>query len=268
MPERLGLHAPRLAGVRALLTPKGRAQSGRFSFEGPTLLEEARRSGRAVEELYVTQAAYDSTPAVRDFEAAGVPVFLVEERSAAKISDLEAPPGIVAVAAMALTPPAEILAGEGVTLVLADLNDPGNAGTLLRSADAFGCRGAIFGDLGAEPYHPKVVRSSMGAIFRVPVAVCGPEALAEAARAAGAAIVGLSGAGEPLSGLQWPSRTALLVGHERRGLGRWEGLSERLAAIPMRGAAESLNAAIAGSIALFTACQESIHRAKSQDYRR
>src|SRR6185312_2048338 len=114
-----------------------------------------------------------------------------------KISDLETPPGIVAVSAMKHATLEEIFGGEGVVLVLADLNDPGNTGTLLRTADAFACRGAIAGTNGTDPYQPKVVRSAMGAIFRLRVAVAEPADVARAARGAGYELAGLTAQGEP-----------------------------------------------------------------------
>ncbi len=159
--------------------------------------------------------------------------------------------------------------------MLADVGDPANAGTLLRSAEAFGCSGVICGSLGVEPYHPKVVRGSMGAIFRLALAVAEPDAVAQAAAAAAVQLLGLEAGGKPLAGLSWERRPALVVGHERGGLGRWAGVCADVVGIPMAGRAESLSAAVAGSIALYEAtrralqgvCQESTQGLKSQDYR-
>lgn len=219
------------------------------------MLREAYASGFPIEEIYATQEAFDAEPLVATFEAAGSAVFIVEPRSAQKISDLETPSGIVAVSAMKLAPLDEIFGGDGVVLVLADLNDPGNAGTLLRTADAFACRGAIAGTNGTDPYHPKVVRAAMGAIFRMPLAVADPAGIARAAKAAGFEFAGLTAQGEPLGLAPRSSRLALAVGNERRGLERWEPFLDRRLAIPMPGKAESLNAAVAGSIGLYEAAK-------------
>ncbi len=148
-------------GDSIALQRKGRAQAGRFAFEGPTLLAEARKGGVPILEIYATEAAYAAAPLVAEVEASGTPVFIVDDRAARKISDLETPTGIVAVTPLRLRPAAELM--RGAVLLLADLNDPGNAGTLLRSAEAFGASGAIFGSLGVDPFHPKVVRGAMGA---------------------------------------------------------------------------------------------------------
>ena len=276
MPTALGLHSPRLTRVRALQTVKGRREHGLFAFEGATLLGEAERSGLPLEELYVTKAAFEANPALAGLEASGVPLFLVDDRAAAKLSDVETPSGIVAVAALRIAPIEALLAAGGVVAVLADLNDPGNAGTLVRSAEAFGCAGIAFGSLGVDPFHPKVVRAAMGSLFRLRTAVAEPADLAAAAAGAGFEIAGLSSSGEPLESAAWTARNAVVIGHERHGLGRWERVCGRLLAIEMSGRAESLNAAVAGSIALYRAasqapregCQESVRGAKSQDYPR
>lgn len=261
MPAPLGARSERLTRLRELLRPKGRRARTHFVAEGPTLLSEALRSGAAVEEIYATPEAYRRTPQVGDCEAAGTPVYLVNERSFATLSDVESPTGIAFVSAARLHPLRELLAHDGVVLVLADLADPANAGTLLRSSEAFGALGVAFGDRGVDPFHPKVVRGSMGAVFRLPMARVTPSDLAAAAASADARIVGLRSAEEQLAELDWPSRTALVVGHERRGLGRWEAVCERFAGIEIRPGIDSLNAAVAGSIALYCAAEK---RAVSQ----
>ncbi len=253
MATRLGVHAERLKNVAALQVVKGRRETNRFAFEGPTLLEEAHAAAFPIEELYVTQAAYDATPLVRELDNSGTPTFLVEPVSATQISDLATPPGIVAVAPIRFSSLGEIFAQDGPAVVLADVGDPANAGTLLRSADAFGAAGVIWGSLGVEPFHPKVVRGSMGAIFRLRLAGGDPAEVAEAAVAAGVRLLGLAAKGEPLDDQDWRQPAALVVGHERHGLGRWEACCARLIGIPMAGSAESLSAAVAGSIALYEA---------------
>lgn len=280
MAKPLGARAERVTEVRALRGAKGRRQQSRFAFEGPTLLAEAHRSGAAIEELYVTQAAYDANPLVRTLDADGTPTFLIDPRTAARLSDVATPTGVLAVSSIRLRPVVELTGlREGVLLVLGDLNDPANAGALLRSADAFGAAGVAFGSLGVDPFHPKVVRAAMGALFRLRIARCEPASLAGVAAAEGFAILGLRVGGAPLNAFAWPPRCALVVGHERRGLGRWEAVCGGFIGVPIAPRAESLNAAIAGSIALYEAtakslatpsdsgCQESINGEKSQDYR-
>ncbi|HKU81683.1 MAG TPA: RNA methyltransferase, partial [Candidatus Tumulicola sp.] len=137
----------------------------------------------------------------------------------------------------------------------ADVGDPANAGALLRSAEAFGAASVAFGDRGVDAYHPKVVRASMGALFRLRVGRIDPAALDEAARN-GFHVAGLSAGGEDVRRSAWPPRAALVVGNERHGLGRWEQACRQFLGIPMAAATESLNAAIAGSIALYEAARK------------
>ncbi|MHB8147591.1 MAG: TrmH family RNA methyltransferase [Vulcanimicrobiaceae bacterium] len=253
MPARLGAHADRIREVRDLLTVRGRREQQRFAFEGATLLEEALRSNLEIESIYTTEASYDASPTIAALERDGTHIYLVDERTAAKISDLETPPGVVAVARIALVSAARLFAEPGLVLILADLNDPGNAGTLLRSAEAFGASTVVFGHHGVDPHHPKVVRGAMGASFRMRLCVAEPREVQAAAEEHGAPVWGLDTSGEPLEGTSFPPRVGLVVGHERRGLGAWIDVCARCLAIGMRGPAESLNAAVAGSIALYAA---------------
>ncbi len=251
--ERLAAANPRVRAVRDLKTRQGREASGRFAIEGPTLLEEAIAQGLEPLDVFVTPEGGERFALVATLAAAGVPIAVVDEKTFARISDMESPAGILAVLALPALTFERAFAGGGTMLLLADLNDPGNAGTLLRAADAFGATGAVFGDLGVDPLHPKVVRSAMGSSFRIPMAVGAPHAVAAEARRAGYVAVGLTASGDPidLAAAAFPAKTMLVVGHERHGLGRWEHLCQARVAIRMTGRAESLNAAVAGSIALY-----------------
>lgn len=252
MAIRAGAHADRVQRARELLTNKGRREQARFAFEGPTLLSEALASGVAIEEIFATEAAYEGNAGLQTLESRGVEIALVDDRTARKLSDLETPTGLVAVAPIRFAPPGQILSLP-LSLVLADLNDPGNAGTLLRSAEAFGAGGAIFGRFGVDPYHPKVVRGAMGAIFRLTIAVATPEAVSAAAKEVGASLYGLTTRGRPLGEGRLEKPACVVVGHERHGLGTWGEICHERLSIPMRGPTESLNAAVAGSIALYEA---------------
>ncbi len=262
----LGRHSDRLTALRALHSVKGRREQRRFAFEGPTLLKEAIAAGFPIQELYATQASYESVGGIRELEADGVPVYLVGPESAATISATASPSGLVAVGPARLLSAAELVGPQSLLLVMADLNDPANAGTLLRSADAFGCHGVLCGSLGIDPYHPKVVRGAMGAIFRLPLALAEPDSVMAAARNDGVRVLGLSADGRNVASQEWARPLALVVGNERHGLGRWSACCHGFVAIPMRHPTESLSAGVAGSIALFVASWNELP-AKSQDYR-
>lgn len=251
MPTSLGAHNARLNYARELLTKKGRREHGRYSFEGLTLVQEALAANVPLECLFATRETYDSASVLHEAEAGGVPVYLVDDPGMRRISDVESPVGILAIAETRLVTAKSLLEADELLLGLADLNDPGNAGTLLRSAEAFGVRGVIFGSLGAEPHLPKVVRAAMGAFFRLRIAVGSPGVLQESLD--GWEVTGLAVSGTPMPELSWSGRHLILVGNERRGLGAWESVCTRFGAIPMPGWMESLNASVAGSIALYEA---------------
>lgn len=252
----LGAHNPRIERVRSLLSKKGRREQQRFTIEGPTLVSEAASSGVAIEELFGTPDALARFE-TSTLETSGTHVYHVDERTLARMSDLETPQGLVAVAPITLRDISELFDSDGLVLALAGLSDPGNAGTLLRTADAFGVTRVIFSPGSVEPHSPKVVRGAMGSLFRFRVAVAGPQAVAKAAE--GWTITGLDAGGQPIGGLGWGGRDVLVVGQERHGLGDWNAVCGRLAGIPMAGKAESLNASVAGAIALYeaanSACQ-------------
>jgi TrmH family RNA methyltransferase len=251
VPTELGLHNPRVERVRELRTPRGRRDQGRFLIEGPTLIAEARRSGISIREIYAVADRLAEHPEVAELESAALPVFTVPARLYARWSDLDTPPGLLASVEIPAPDPAAILARSGTVLLLAGINDPGNAGTLLRSAEAFGAAGALFGRGGVDPYAPKVVRAAMGSLFRLPVATVEPDWLPAAAEAAGRTIVAADLDGDDLADCKLPGKLVLAVGNERRGVRDWLTRWDRTVRIPHRGPAQSLNAAVAGSILLY-----------------
>ncbi len=257
MPTELSPHNPRIAQVRDLRTPRGRREAGRFAAEGPTLLEEAARSGLRPLEIFATADGLGRFDAGR-WEGDGVPVHLVPERVFARLSDLETPAGVLAVFDLPQRTVADVLAGPGPVLLLAGVGDPGNAGTLVRSAEAFGAAGVLFGRGGADPFAPKVVRAAMGSIFRLPVASAEADDVLAAAAAAGRPVIATDVDGDDLGVVGIPPNAVIAVGNERRGVRDWLPRWDRAVRIPQRRATESLNAAVAGSIVLYAAscCQD------------
>jgi RNA methyltransferase, TrmH family len=249
----LSPHSPRLEQIRELLASKGRRAAGRFIAEGPTLLDEAERSGLVPLELYGTATALER--AGGRFADGGVAVYEVPDRAFARLSDLETPTGILGVFPIPAQTVEAILARPGPVLLLAGVNDPGNAGTLVRSAEAFGAAGVLFGRGGADPFGPKVVRATMGSIFRVPIAQVEAEALLAAAQASGRPVVATDVDGEDLRAVPLPAGAILAVGNERRGVRDWLPRWDRAVRIPQQAATESLNAAVAGSIVLYESCR-------------
>jgi TrmH family RNA methyltransferase len=249
VPISLGAHSPKVAAVRELLTARGRRERGLFAFEGPTLLGEALAAGVQPEEVYATQAAWDALGA-RAEQLSGA-TYIVAERTLARLSDVETPTGIVALARRRIETPATLLADAKPALLLAGVADPGNAGSLLRSAEIFGVDRILFGADGVEPHNPKVVRASMGAIFRLRIGVTDRASFASAVRASGHVVVAGGKGGTAVGEFPFIERSVLAVGSERHGTAGWLAVPDATVGIPHYGAGESLNAAAAGAIILY-----------------
>lgn len=251
MPTILGAHSPRIAALRELRTSAGRRAAGRFAVDGTTMLGEALAAGRTPEALFATARGLSDLNADPRFATLAAEALVVSDHAMAKLSDLVTPPGVLAVHRAQIQALDVLLADGAPGLVLAGLNDPGNAGTLLRTAEIFGITTAIFGSGGVEPYHPKVVRASMGAIFRMQIATCSAHELTLAAIANRYEVVALGLGGTPLPQFHFERRALMAIGNERRGTESFLERVDREVAIPQTGAGESLNAAIAGGIVLY-----------------
>ena len=252
MPTILSPQNPRVVRARELLEGSGRRRHGRFLVEGKTLVAEAHASGLHVTALYATPAAAERHAGlIAPLENAGLAVFTLPEKAIARLSDLATPPGLVAEVRLPRASLADVMGGNGPVLLLAGINDPGNAGALVRSAEAFGAAGVLAAPGGVDPFSPKVVRGAMGSLFRLPVAIVAAEDVIGAAAAAGRPIVAADLTGEPLWGAELPANAVIAVGNERRGVGAFLPRWDRAVRIEQGGRAESLNAAVAGSIILY-----------------
>ena len=191
VPTDLSPHNRRIALVRELLDPAGRREQQRFAAEGPTLLAEAERSGMQPVEVYAADKGLDGAgrEVAENYERTGIPVYHVSDQAFARMSDVSTWSGLLGVFALPRHTAADVLAQPGAVLLLAGVNDPGNAGTLVRSAEAFGAAGVLFGRGGADPFGPKVVRAAMGSLFRLPVAAVEAEELLALAAASGRPVV-------------------------------------------------------------------------------
>lgn len=244
-------HNPRLAHVRGLLSQrKERKAAQEFVIEGVRLAEEAFTSSWLPSlVLHTSELSPRGQELVGKFHAAGCEVEGITPALLNSLSGTESPQGILAVLPMRELP----LPAKPNLLLIADaIRDPGNLGTLLRSAAAAGVEAAILAPGTTDPWSPKAVRSAMGAHFRLPIrsldwdaisALCKPRLwvlLAEAAQ------------GTPAWQLNLRQPLALIVGGEAEGASRVGAkLADTLITIPMPGLSESLNAAMAGSILLF-----------------
>jgi RNA methyltransferase, TrmH family len=251
----------RVVAAGKLTRRSGRDDAGAFLAEGRQAvgeaLAEAETAPDAVLELFVTEAA--AAAHVDLLAGTRVPVHLVTERAAAALSETVTPQGLVAVCALRDVPASTLLTDPPrLAVALAELADPGNAGTVLRSADACGAGTVVFGTGSADPYNGKVVRSSAGSLFHVDVVRSAPLAeLVPQVQAAGMTVLAADGGGEV--GLDEAADEGLLAapvmwlfGNEARGLDA--GLAAAADArvrIPMRGRAESLNLSVAAGVCLY-----------------
>ncbi len=248
--EPLSARNPRVQAVRRLARQaRARADRRAFVVEGPVLVAEAISAGLDIEELYAAEDA----PSV-DLGGSEVPT-PVSGDAIASMSTTVTPQPVVAVVSMPRWELAEVLGTDRHTVVLDAVQDPGNAGTILRSAEASGASGVIFGPGTVDRFSPKVVRSSAGSLFRVATLAVGD--LAEVLRGSGRQAL----AAEMHDGVAYDEtdlRGAILVmGNEANGVGeRATALVDGAVHIPQAGANESLNVAMAATVLCFEAARQ------------
>lgn len=241
-----------------LTRPAGRRESGHFLAEGPHVVAEALDAGADVRALFVVHEGETDDELLGLARRAGnarAEVHAITARELAKLADTRTPQGVVAVVRTP-EPPAEPFREPGLWLLLDAVQDPGNVGTLLRSAEAFGARGAIAGPGTADLWSGKVLRGAQGAHFRLALLdVADATELAAVldsfAAAGGELWAATQDGGNVYESPRPPARTMLALGNEARGLdGPLVERAKRRVAVPQRGRAESLNVAMAGSILL------------------
>jgi TrmH family RNA methyltransferase len=242
--------------ARRLRRRAERDATGRFLIEGPVAVAEALNSGAQVAEVFATEEAARALTAA---PPADVPVIVVADHVLRSMSDTTTPQGIVAVASIRTHDLHELAADAGMLLLLADVRDPGNAGTLVRTAVAAGASGVVFARGSVDPFHPKTVRSAAGALFNVPVVRDATlEEAVDASRAGGLVVVGADArTGRAYDVVDLTRRMTLVLGNEAWGLPpEKKHLLDENVGIPMTGRIESLNVAVAGSILLFEAARQ------------
>ncbi|MDT0305988.1 RNA methyltransferase [Streptomyces sp. DSM 44917] len=265
------LTSPRSARVlaaRRLARRAARGRERRFLAEGPQAVREAvahRAGGEAtLAELFATlEAAERHGELLEAARAAGARVHLAAPDVLDELSDTVTPQGLVGVCRFLDRPLAEITAARPrLVAVLAHVRDPGNAGTVLRCADAAGADAVILTDASVDLYNPKAVRASAGSLFHLPVAVGVPVAEAAAALgAAGVRLLAADGAGErdldaELDAGAMSGPTAWVFGNEAWGLpAETRALADAVVRVPIHGRAESLNLATAAAVCLYASAR-------------
>ncbi|HEY3724373.1 MAG TPA: RNA methyltransferase [Acidimicrobiia bacterium] len=265
-PVALGPRHTEVRRLRALLRdPVARAAESAFVLEGPRIVKDALARNATFDAVFLGPNA---RTAFRDLLAASnlddVPVFDLKEGVLEKLGSTRTPQPVLAVATIPPRPTSAALTGAGPVLVAVGVADPGNLGTLLRSAEASGCAGVVCCGESVDVYNPKVVRASAGAVLGIPIVAPRPggaesdpigvlDQLAAAGRARYAAVTG----GVPAYEVDLRAPVALVLGNEAHGLP--DAVREHvdgLISVPMAGAVESLNVAMAATVIAFEAARQ------------
>ena len=252
--------SPRVRRIAKLAKKSERQETGAFLLEGPQSLREALTyRPELLLEVYGTPTAMERHRDLAQLvEQHGVPFEYITEEVLDQMADTVTPQGVIAVCRMFPVSAKELFAGEPkLIVVLEEVRDPGNAGTIIRAADAAGADGVILTGRSIDPYNPKVVRSTTGSLFHLPVAIA-PEVAEIAGLAAGARMQLLAAdiAGEDLAEARADGSlarpTVWLFGNEARGLeDEVRALADRSLRVPIYGSAESMNLATAASVCLY-----------------
>lgn len=248
----LGLPASVLRSVRRLTQRRGRDLARKFLAEGRQAVREALATPGLVEEIIVDDPARHADL----LDGVSVPVWHADEHQIRQLSDTVTPQGIVAVCRQ-LDYRWEALDGARLVVICAQVRDPGNAGTVIRCADAFGADAVILTAGSVEIYNPKTVRSTVGSLFHLPILTGVPLAEAVArVKDLGMTVLAADGVGEPLdlkaaSG-SMSGPVAWIMGNEAWGLPEEDArLADEVVAVPMWGQAESLNLSSAAAVCLY-----------------
>jgi TrmH family RNA methyltransferase len=238
-----------------------------FVVEGAELLRIALRAGLPVESVYVAPGAggaidKDAQAACQQAMAAGARLFQLAPGVLERVADTVTPQPVLAVLPMLEHAEADLPATPSpgsLLVVMVDVRDPGNAGTVLRTADASGAAGVVFSADSVDPYNPKTVRASAGSLFHVPFWVV-PDAPGLAATLSGAGyrtLAAAAGGAVAYDQLDWSLPSALFLGNESAGLNpATRKATSSLLTIPMEGKAESLNVGVACAVVCFEALRQ------------
>ncbi len=252
-PDGLTVRSNKVKQVSRLATRSFRFESREFLAEGPQAIREALAAD-AVIEIFVTIEAAERHP---DLVPGRIPVYEVDDRVLKAIADTVQPQGIIARCRFVDTSLDDVLAlNPRLVVICADIRDPGNAGTVIRCADAVGADAVIFTGNSVDPFNPKAVRASVGSVFHLPLVMAAETAeVAAELKAAGLSVFAADGGGDldlfdDDDALAVP--TAWLMGNEAWGLpDEVAALADRVVSIPIFGKAESLNLATAAAVCLY-----------------
>ena len=253
------LGSSRIKEVARLNQKDARLETGLFLLEGPQGLKELARNPELAVEVFATAAALERyQDQFAQLRLGQARITEVSEKTIERISDTRSPQGVTAILHQFDVELSDLVTtAPQLVAVLDRISDPGNAGTVLRAADAAGADGVVFSDESVDIYNPKVVRSTAGSLLHIPTvrSVSTLEAIA-ALRSNGLQVFAASGGGKSLTDLkpgELSKPTAWVFGNEAAGVSP-EVLEacDEIVAIPIFGSAESLNLSTAAAICLYT----------------
>ncbi|GLG01537.1 rRNA methyltransferase [Alicyclobacillus hesperidum subsp. aegles] len=252
------VHNERVRLWSQLKTKKGRVKHGRFLAEGKRLVAELLDSSYEVDALLWDTGSDELPLALREHPKAQNKWFELSPNAFAAVADTTTPQGVIAVAHIPQPTPTI-----GARCVLLDgIQDPGNVGTLLRTAEAFGYTAVCCGSQTVDPFAPKVVRASMGGMFRLALYIEDSVSFIERWRRlhpVGRVAVAAAEGSDPCYEANLCGDRLVVIGSEAQGVSATvRDLADMTIAIPMAGGAESLNAAVAGSVLLYESFRQSL----------
>jgi TrmH family RNA methyltransferase len=259
-----GRHNAQVKDLRQAFARAERTEDGNCAIEGLRIVEEATRSGLRFRAIFFKESAQNLAERLLPQIGANVDTLLLPDKLFDDSVPTETPQGVAALVRMKEFSLADILERlqVGPIIVLAGLQDPGNLGTILRSAEAFGSAGVILGEGTVSPFNSKVIRASAGSVFRLPVVTAktagGMEEVAAKLRAESVRLIATSShKGTALDQARLTGPAAIFIGSEGAGLSRaLMAQVDELVAIPHTSQVESLNAGVAGSIVLYEAARQ------------
>ena len=247
-----------IKGVAKLTKKEARSETGLFLLEGPQGLKEALERPKLIEKLFATESFEEKYPdLISRARDSRVSVNLVSDSVLKELSDTTTPQGVVAVCQQFHVSLDDVIASKPTLVAfLAQIRDPGNAGTVLRAADAAGADAVIFSKGSVDIYNPKVVRSTTGSMFHLPFVIEAEiQSSLEKFKQAGLSVLAADVAGDSLSTIlstDLAKPTMWLFGNEAWGLEpEVSALADKLVQVPIFGAAESLNLATAASVCMY-----------------
>lgn len=264
-----GRHNPLVKQLRQAFSHAELTEEGDCAIEGMHILEEAIRSGLRFSAVFFRESAQDRAERLLPQMGAQVDTLLLPDKLFDSLVPSDSPQGVAALVRLKPFSLEDVLERlhVGPVIVLAGLQDPGNLGTILRSAEAFGSAGVMLGEGTVSPFNSKVIRGSAGSVFRMPIvhrhgssgkSAGKLEDVSEKLKARGARLIATSShKGTPLDQADLKSAMAIFFGNEGSGLPRdlMAKMDESIA-IPHAAQVESLNAGVAASIVLYEAARQ------------